>query len=209
MRRPNRLTRTCKSSPLHPSCEDDLRNLITDVAGASAATPRICGLGSGATAVIFDRPAVGAIDLRGGAPGTRGTALLDPAQTVEGIDAITLSGGSAFGLDAASGVQAWLKEQGRGSCRRRRRACRSCRRRSCSISTTAATRSGDGFRRIASSAMRRRPALPPISASVASGPARRHDGQLQRRDRVRGGAECRRAVVGALAAVNAAGSVLI
>src|SRR5262249_35789868 len=46
--------------------------------------------------------------------GTRETALLDPTQTVEGIDAIVLSGGSAFGLDAASGVQAWLREQGRG-----------------------------------------------------------------------------------------------
>ena len=52
--------------------------------------------------------------MRGGAPGTRETALLDPAQTVERIDAIVLSGGSAFGLDAASGVQAWLREQGRG-----------------------------------------------------------------------------------------------
>ncbi len=52
--------------------------------------------------------------MRGGGPGTRETALLDPAQTVEGIDAIVLSGGSAFGLDAASGVQAWLREQGRG-----------------------------------------------------------------------------------------------
>ena len=54
------------------------------------------------------------IDVRGGGPGTRETALLDPALTVEGIDAIALSGGSAFGLDAASGVQAWLREQGRG-----------------------------------------------------------------------------------------------
>src|ERR1700751_3873847 len=71
-------------------------------------------LGSGATAVIFEAPAVGSIDVRGGGPGTRETALLDPAQTVEGIDAITLSGGSAFGLDAASGVQAWLREQNRG-----------------------------------------------------------------------------------------------
>ena len=52
--------------------------------------------------------------MRGGGPGTRETALLDPAQTVEGIDAIALSGGSAFGLDAAAGVQAWLAEQGRG-----------------------------------------------------------------------------------------------
>jgi L-aminopeptidase/D-esterase-like protein len=71
-------------------------------------------LGSGATAVIFDHPVAASVDVRGGGPGTRETALLDPAQTVEGIDAILLSGGSAFGLDAASGVQAYLREQGRG-----------------------------------------------------------------------------------------------
>src|ERR1700751_3358319 len=71
-------------------------------------------LGSGATAVIFEAPAIASIDVRGGGPGTRETALLDPAQTVEGIDAIALSGGSAFGLDAASGVQGWLKGQQRG-----------------------------------------------------------------------------------------------
>ena len=75
---------------------------------------RICSLGSGATAIVFDQPAIGSLDLRGGGPGTRETSLLDPAQTIEGIDAFMLSGGSAFGLDAASGVQAWLKEQGRG-----------------------------------------------------------------------------------------------
>jgi L-aminopeptidase/D-esterase-like protein len=91
-----------------------MRNLITDVAGLKVGHATDLRLGSGATAVIFDEPAVASIDLRGGGPGTRETALLDPAQTVEGIDAITLSGGSAFGLDAASGVQAWLKEQGRG-----------------------------------------------------------------------------------------------
>ena len=91
-----------------------MRGLITDVPGLKVGHAQDLRLGSGATAVIFDRPAVGSIDLRGGGPGTRETALLDPAQTVEGIDAITLSGGSAFGLDAASGVQSWLKEQGRG-----------------------------------------------------------------------------------------------
>jgi D-aminopeptidase len=91
-----------------------LRNLITDVPGIRIGHAEDTRLGSGATAIIFDAPAVASIDLRGGGPGTRETALLDPAQTVEGIDAITLSGGSAFGLDAASGVQAWLKEQGRG-----------------------------------------------------------------------------------------------
>ncbi len=91
-----------------------MRNLITDVPGLKIGHAEDRRLGSGATAVIFDRPAIGSIDVRGGGPGTRETALLDPAQTIEGIDAITLSGGSAFGLDAASGVQAWLKEQGRG-----------------------------------------------------------------------------------------------
>src|SRR5271157_2961021 len=91
-----------------------MRNLITDVPGLKVGHAEDLALGSGSTAVIFDQPAVASIDVRGGGPGTRETALLDPAQTVEGIDAIALSGGSAFGLDAASGVQAWLKEQDRG-----------------------------------------------------------------------------------------------
>jgi D-aminopeptidase len=91
-----------------------MRNLITDVPGLKVGHAEDLALGSGATAVIFDEPAVASIDVRGGGPGTRETALLDPAQTVQGIDAIVLSGGSAFGLDAASGAQAWLREQGRG-----------------------------------------------------------------------------------------------
>lgn len=91
-----------------------MRNLITDVPGirvGHAGDPR---LGSGATAIIFDEPAVAAGDLRGGGPGTRESALLDPAMTIERIDAVAFAGGSAFGLDAASGVMAWLAEQGRG-----------------------------------------------------------------------------------------------
>jgi D-aminopeptidase len=91
-----------------------MRNLITDVPGLKVGHAEDLRLGSGATAIIFEEAAVASIDVRGGGPGTRETALLDPAQTVQGIDAITLSGGSAFGLDAASGVQAWLREQGRG-----------------------------------------------------------------------------------------------
>jgi L-aminopeptidase/D-esterase-like protein len=91
-----------------------LRNLITDIPGLRVGHAGDAKLGSGATAVIFDAPVVASVDVRGGGPGTRETALLDPAQTVEGIDAIVLSGGSAFGLDAASGVQAYLREQGRG-----------------------------------------------------------------------------------------------
>src|ERR1700685_1252049 len=91
-----------------------MRNLLTDVPGLKVGHGTDLRLGSGTTVVVFDEPAVASIDIRGGGPGTRQSALLDPAQTVEGIDAITLSGGSAFGLDAASGTQAWLKEQGRG-----------------------------------------------------------------------------------------------
>jgi len=91
-----------------------LRNLITDIPGLRVGQAGDAKLGSGTTVVIFDAAVVASVDVRGGGPGTRETALLDPAQTVEGIDAIVLSGGSAFGLDAASGVQAWLREQGRG-----------------------------------------------------------------------------------------------
>jgi D-aminopeptidase len=91
-----------------------LRNLITDVPGVLVGHADDARLASGVTAVVFEAAAVGSVDVRGGGPGTRETALLDPAQTVQGIDAIALAGGSAFGLDAASGVQAWLAEQGRG-----------------------------------------------------------------------------------------------
>src|SRR6202012_5571587 len=55
-----------------------------------------------------------AVDVRGGGPGTREEALLRPESRVEAVDGFTLSGGSALGLDAAGGVQAWLAEQGRG-----------------------------------------------------------------------------------------------
>jgi L-aminopeptidase/D-esterase-like protein len=91
-----------------------MRNLITDIPGLRVGHAQDEKLGSGATVVVFDRPVAASVDIRGGGPGTRETALLDPAQTVEGIDAIVLSGGSAFGLDAASGAQACLREQGRG-----------------------------------------------------------------------------------------------
>jgi L-aminopeptidase/D-esterase-like protein len=71
-------------------------------------------LGSGVTAILFDRPAVASVSVLGGAPGTRDTAMLAPENSVPAVDAIVLSGGSAFGLDAAGGVQAALREQGRG-----------------------------------------------------------------------------------------------
>jgi len=69
---------------------------------------------TGVTVLIPDEPAVASVHVVGGSPGTRETDLLNPQQTVERVDALVLAGGSAYGLDAASGVQAWLREQGRG-----------------------------------------------------------------------------------------------
>ncbi len=90
------------------------RNLITDVPGLRVGQTGDPKLRSGVTVVLPDRPAVAAVDVRGGGPGTRETDALDPAALVEHVDAIVLSGGSAFGLEAASGVTSWLAARGRG-----------------------------------------------------------------------------------------------
>src|SRR5712671_5153433 len=91
-----------------------LKNLLTDIPGVRVGHADDARLASGVTAIIFDSPAIASIDVRGGGPGLRESALLQPEAAVEAVDAITLSGGSALGLDAAGGVQAWLAEQGRG-----------------------------------------------------------------------------------------------
>ena len=91
-----------------------LKNLITDIAGLRVGHADDARLASGVTAIVFDKPAVAAIDVRGGGPGTREDAALGLANTVDRIDGIALSGGSAFGLEAGGGVQAYLAERGRG-----------------------------------------------------------------------------------------------
>ncbi|MEH2554396.1 L-aminopeptidase/D-esterase-like protein [Bradyrhizobium algeriense] len=91
-----------------------MKNLLTDISGVRVGHAHDAAIASGVTAIIFDTPAVASIDVRGGGPGTRDDAMLKPESTVEAIDAIALSGGSALGLDAAGGIQAWLAEQGRG-----------------------------------------------------------------------------------------------
>ena len=91
-----------------------MKNLLTDISGVRVGHAHDAAIASGVTAIIFDSPAVASIDVRGGGPGTRDDAMLKPESTVEAIDAIALSGGSALGLDAAGGIQAWLAEQGRG-----------------------------------------------------------------------------------------------
>lgn len=90
------------------------RNLITDVAGLSVGNAEDARLKSGVTAVLCETPTVAGVQVLGGAPGTRETDLLEPHNLVEGVNAIVLSGGSAFGLDASSGVQAALREKGMG-----------------------------------------------------------------------------------------------
>src|SRR5438270_4871140 len=90
------------------------RNLITDVPGILVGQAEDRAAISGTTVVLCEAPAVASVDVRGGAPGSRETELLDPAGLVERIDALVLSGGSAFGLDAAAGVMDGLAAMGRG-----------------------------------------------------------------------------------------------
>lgn len=87
---------------------------ITDVGGIRVGHFTDTRRPTGCTVLIFDRPAVAGVDVRGAAPGTRETDLLQPVNTVQQVNAILLSGGSAFGLDAASGVMRYLDEHGIG-----------------------------------------------------------------------------------------------
>lgn len=90
------------------------RNLITDVPGILVGNAQDAGLRSGVTVLTSHRPFTAAVHVMGGAPGTRETDLLAPDRMVEKVDALFLSGGSAFGLDAGSGVMQALRDQGRG-----------------------------------------------------------------------------------------------
>lgn len=90
------------------------RNLITDVSGLGVGNAQDDGLKSGVTVLMGDRPFTAAVHVMGGAPGTRETDLLAPDKLVQEVDALVLSGGSAFGLDAASGVADGLRLIGRG-----------------------------------------------------------------------------------------------
>lgn len=95
---------------------------ITDVAGITVGQHQRLdadvtlgsGWASGTTVVLTPPGTVGAVDGRGGAPGTRETDLLDPGNSVRHVDAVVLTGGSAYGLAAADGVMRWLEQQGRG-----------------------------------------------------------------------------------------------
>ncbi len=96
--------------PLQPGA----RNLITDVAGLRVGHAEDRTLRSGVTVLVPDAPCPASVHVMGGAPGTRETDLLAPDKRVQEVDALVLSGGSAFGLDAASGVMDALAQAGRG-----------------------------------------------------------------------------------------------
>ena len=90
------------------------RNLITDVAGLKVGNASDATVKTGATVLVGAQPFVAALHVMGGAPGTRESDLLAPDKLVQEVDALVLSGGSAFGLDAASGVADALRAAGRG-----------------------------------------------------------------------------------------------
>jgi D-aminopeptidase len=91
-----------------------MRNLITDVAGLRVGSAHDAAVASGVTVAVFDGQATVSVSVQGGAPGARDTALLEPEMTVPKIDAVVLSGGSVFGLDAAGGVVNALSQWGLG-----------------------------------------------------------------------------------------------
>ncbi len=91
-----------------------MHNAITDVEGIEVGHWTNLDAATGCTVVLCREGAVGGVDVRGSAPGTRETDLLRPVNLVQQAHAVVLSGGSAYGLDAASGVMRWLEEQGIG-----------------------------------------------------------------------------------------------
>ncbi|MEW1927665.1 P1 family peptidase [Streptomyces sp. NPDC088360] len=120
---PDSLDSPSSPSPLNSlDSLDSLNSLnsLTDVPGlrvghATRTAPAHEGHLTGTTVVLAPvGGAVAAVDVRGGGPGTRETDALDPRNLVQRVEAVVLTGGSAYGLDAAAGVMAWLEEQGRG-----------------------------------------------------------------------------------------------
>jgi len=101
------------ASPALLHAQDATRGL-TAVAGIKVGHHTLTERPTGCTVILTEAGAVGGVDVRGGAPGTRETDLLDPVNMVQKVNAVVLSGGSAFGLDAASGVVRFLAEKGVG-----------------------------------------------------------------------------------------------
>jgi L-aminopeptidase/D-esterase-like protein len=103
------------ASTLWPQMVDGQQNdTLTAVGGLAVGHFTLSARPTGCTVILAEPAAVAAVDVRGAAPGTRETDLLNPLNTVDRVNAIVLAGGSAFGLDAATGAVRWLEEHGRG-----------------------------------------------------------------------------------------------
>jgi L-aminopeptidase/D-esterase-like protein len=102
------------SSALARGAESKETSAITDVAGIKVGHFTDKRRPTGCTVVLTEKSAIAGVDVRGAAPGTRETDLLNPHNTVEAVHAVVLSGGSAFGLDSATGAMRYLEEQGIG-----------------------------------------------------------------------------------------------
>jgi hypothetical protein len=97
-----------------PNAASTPNRTLTAVAGIRVGHHTLSERPTGCTVILVDGDAVGGVSQRGGAPGTRETDLLNPLNMVDKVNAVVLSGGSAFGLDAAGGVMKWLEERGVG-----------------------------------------------------------------------------------------------
>ncbi len=113
MRRAHRAVRACKPERAL-QVRVHAHGAITDVAGLQVGHFTETRRPTGCTVILAREGAVGGVDVRGAAPGTRETELLSPLNAVEKVHAVMLAGGSAFGLDAAGGVMRWLDERGIG-----------------------------------------------------------------------------------------------
>jgi len=105
---------TEQGAPTESNAASTLTGSITDVAGIEVGHHTLAERPTGCTVILSRGGAVGGVDVRGGAPGTRDTDLLDPVNTVQEVHGVVLSGGSLFGLDAVSGAVRWLEEHGTG-----------------------------------------------------------------------------------------------
>ncbi len=107
-------TATTADTPTPPPKQQDIAKGLTAVTGVKVGHHTLSERPTGCTVVLVEAGAVAGVDVRGSAPGTRETDLLNPINMVEQVHAIVLAGGSAFGLDAASGVVRYLEEKGIG-----------------------------------------------------------------------------------------------
>lgn len=103
-----------RNAPTESNAAQTLTGSITDVAGIEVGHHTLAERPTGCTVILARGGAVGGVDVRGGAPGTRDTDLLDPVNLVQEVHGVVLSGGSLFGLDAVSGAVRWLEEHGTG-----------------------------------------------------------------------------------------------